>query len=254
MEGKLVTKVITRLAERDGLDCDSIERIRAWLNLLESEFDGFGFCLSEEGDLLSQWRGYAADATGVAIGFSRDYLEEISASSVKENPPGFSLNRVEYTLMGHESKVEPIYGKMRKHIDDGALEISGQRGLLDIRSDEEIDEDRKRIANSHANLALTVLSLFPMLFHLKAQAFSEEKEWRLLSLFIEGVVDKCLYRTSPDRVIPYRSFELRAVEHPPILEVVLGPKHRTPPHIVKAFLKNNGFGEVGVRPSEASYR
>lgn len=34
----------------------------------------YGFCLSEEEDLLSQWRGYADDGQGVAIGFSKVFF------------------------------------------------------------------------------------------------------------------------------------------------------------------------------------
>jgi len=254
MEGKLVAKAVTRLAERDGLDRNTIERLQEWLTIVENESDGLGFCLSEEGDLLSQWRGYAADATGVAIGFSRAYLEEIAVSSRKANPPGFSLKRVEYSLVGHESMVDPFYRELKKHIDDGAFKLSGYRGLLDARSDEEIEKERDKIVSSEASLFFSVLDLSPMLFYLKSIAFAEEREWRLVSFFIQGLIDECTYRTSSDRVIPYRSFELTTVDRPPIAEVVLGPKHQTPPHIVRSFLKKSGFGEVKVRRSEASYR
>src|SRR5690606_28676010 len=36
--------------------------------------EGFALCLSEKGDLLSQWRAYARDGTGISIGFSSDFL------------------------------------------------------------------------------------------------------------------------------------------------------------------------------------
>lgn len=254
MEGKLVTKTVTHLAERDGLDRDTISRLQDWLALLENEFDSFGFCLSEEGDLLSQWRGYAADATGVAIGFSEAYLQDVLTSTESEKPPVLNLERVEYTHQGHEEKVEPIYRKIRRHIDDGAFKLSGKRGLIDTRTDDEIEEERKRIDKSHTELVFTVLSLFPMLFQLKSHAFREEKEWRLISLFIQGVIDDCSYRSVSDRVIPYRIFKLSPAKHPPITEIVLGPKHNTPPHLVKSFLKKHGFEDVLVRHSEASYR
>ena len=38
----------------------------------------FAFCLSEKGDLLSQWRGYADDGTGVAIGFNLDFFKNLN--------------------------------------------------------------------------------------------------------------------------------------------------------------------------------
>lgn len=36
----------------------------------------YAVCFSEAGDSLSQWRGYADNATGVAIGFDRQYLDK----------------------------------------------------------------------------------------------------------------------------------------------------------------------------------
>src|SRR5271154_3613127 len=49
--------------------------------LLLEQFDGLleyfgavGVCLSEDGDLLSQWRGYAADGGGIAIGFDSTFF------------------------------------------------------------------------------------------------------------------------------------------------------------------------------------
>lgn len=36
--------------------------------------EGLGFCLSERGDLLSQWRGYAAQGRGVSIAFRPIFL------------------------------------------------------------------------------------------------------------------------------------------------------------------------------------
>ncbi|MFV1878164.1 DUF2971 domain-containing protein [Nioella sp.] len=37
-----------------------------------------GVCFSEERDLLSQWRGYAADGAGFSISFYREALEHIA--------------------------------------------------------------------------------------------------------------------------------------------------------------------------------
>jgi len=64
MEGKLVAEILARIAKADGLDQPATRRLQESVSRLEQLFDGLGFCLSEDGDLLSQWRGYAADATG----------------------------------------------------------------------------------------------------------------------------------------------------------------------------------------------
>jgi hypothetical protein len=54
---------------------------------------GLGFCLSAEGDLLSQWRGYAQDGSGVAIGFRRAYLEDLVEAN-RERLPLLGLHEV----------------------------------------------------------------------------------------------------------------------------------------------------------------
>jgi hypothetical protein len=89
MEGKLVAEIIDQLAKRDGLDELAIKELQDLIGFIETQFDGLGFCLSEEGDLLSQWRGYAADATGFSIGFSKDSLMYLN----RQKLPGFSLKK-----------------------------------------------------------------------------------------------------------------------------------------------------------------
>lgn len=254
MEGKLVANAIARLAERDSLDQISISRLQDAIVFFEQIFDGLGFCLSEDGDLLSQWRGYAADATGVAIGFSSDYLKWLSDKYRDSNETGFTLQKVEYEPSAHESSVKPTYDQVKQLIDAGALKMPGIRSLLDSRTEQEIEQENAAILNAHSNLYLTLLSLFSELFRLKAYAFREEREWRLLSYLVKSGTDKCSHHAVNDRIVPHRMFELADLERSPIVEVILGPKHVTPPKVVEDFLKQNHYGMVRVKRSEASYR
>ena len=41
-----------------------------------SGFRAYAFCLSKNGDLLSQWRGYTNNASGLSIGFNEEYLDK----------------------------------------------------------------------------------------------------------------------------------------------------------------------------------
>lgn len=254
MEGRLVNRTVMLLAERDGLDIPTLARLQESVGFMEGMFDGLGFCLSEEGDLLSQWRGYADDAKGVSVGFSRAYLEELANLSKGNETPGFALRKVEYDLQMHEAKIEPTYRELRKLIDAGAFKQSGARSLLDTRTEGEIAEEDKQIEKARNALFLKLLELFPRLFELKASAFKEEREWRLVSILARDLADECLHRTAGDRIIPYRVFALPSSNIPAIAEVVLGPKHQTPPQVVKSMLKLAGFGEVKVSRSVATYR
>lgn len=60
-----------------------------------------------------------------------------------------------------------------------------------------------------------MITLFPELFRLKAYAFREEHEWRLLSHLVKGGEDACYHRVMHDRIIPYRQVELVNLEQVP---------------------------------------
>jgi len=254
MEGKLVASAIARLAERDSLDRDSVRRLQDAIGVFEKIVDGLGFCLSEDGDLLSQWRGYAGDATGVAIGFSTEYLDWFSKTSMSHDKPGFTLQKVEYEPSAHDSRVEPTYRQVKGLIDAGAFKTPSLLGLLIGPTNQEAEQENTAIQKAHTQLSLTLLSLFSELFRLKAVAFREEHEWRLLSHLVKGGEDACSHRVVHDRIVPFRKVELVGLERSPIAEVILGPKHGTPPKTVEDFLKQNHYGAVRVRRSEASYR
>jgi len=256
LEGKLVRRTLTRLAGRDNLDSNAQDGLWAALASLEGMLDGLGFCLSEEGDLLSQWRGYAANATGVSIGFASSYLTALGRSHATTTKSGFSLWKVSYSDEEHEESVAPIYQGIPRHIAAGAFDEPGTRGLLDGRSAEEVKRDDNQIADARRTLRRDMLDLIRHLYRLKDRAFREEKEWRLVSFVLRALDDDYLYRAAHDRIIPYRQYELvqAADLGPAIKEVILGPKHVTPPEVVKGMLRRAGFGEVEIRRSEASYR
>lgn len=228
------------------------KRLMENMELFEQLFDGLGFCLSEEGDLLSQWRGYASDGSGVAIGFSAEYLRWLASKSLGKDRPGFSLQQVQYDPKKQQEQIEPTYREVKKLIDEGVFRMQIW-GLLYPPDDEKVKKrsaERERKLNE---LSLTLLSLFPKLYVMKAPAFREEREWRLISYFTRSLADQCLYRTAGEKIIPYRSF---ALEDPTraLKEVILGPKHRSPAIVVQQFLKSRGFGDVVVKQSEATYR
>lgn len=254
MEGKLVAEIISHLAKADGLDIAAIQRLQESVEGLEKVIDGLGFCLSEDGDLLSQWRGYAADATGVSIGFSQQYLVQLAEASLNQKKSGFTLQRVEYERLAQVNLVKPTYTKLKELIANGAFKLPGKWGLLDTRSDEEVEKENEKIKHAYYELSMTVLMLFKDLFLLKTKAFNEELEWRLISHFVKSGNDYCMFRAANDRLIPYREFELVALEESPIREVILGPKNLTPSYVIESFLRKHGFTNVKISRSEATYR
>lgn len=255
MEGKLVADTLSRLAQTDDLDKTATQKLQEAMASIEQLFEGLGLCLSEDGDLLSQWRGYASDASGVSIGFSKDYLEKLKdARNIEDS--GFTINKVEYETEAQESLVKPAYLRVKESIEKGAFKTPGRRNLLDARSDEEVERDNSHISDTHLQLTMTLLTLMPKLFLLKTRAFREEREWRLVSPFVKNIDidDDCSFHPLADRIVPYRKFELLDLQIDPIAEIIIGPKNVTPRYAIDSFLKQSGFPNVKVLNSEATYR
>ncbi|MCG8549285.1 MAG: DUF2971 domain-containing protein [Desulfobacterales bacterium] len=255
LEGKIVSEVISHLANEEKLDPATIKRLKEYIGYLEQSIDGLGFCLSEESDLLSQWRGYANDATGFSIGFSKNYLEELAGEyKTNKQTNGFRIQQVEYDQVKHIELVKPTFKKIKEQIANGAFQIPGLRGILDTRTDEEFEEETKKIKAASKSLSIQVLMLYEQLFRLKSHAFKEEKEWRLLSPRLQSGDDNCKYRATHNSLIPYRSYKIGKSAFNPIVEVIIGPKNMTPSNVVEGFLISNGFTDVKVVKSKASYR
>lgn len=254
MEGRLAADILRHLAVEDGLDEGRISRIQNSFESIEHVLEGLGFCLSEEGDLLSQWRGYATGGAGVSVGFNPEYLEALGKKIGSSALQTFSLKQV---LYGKEEQIElvaPTYSQVKKLIDDGAYAPPQLRTLLDTRTDEEVERDTKEQNKKDYTAAMTIFTLFDELFRLKSPAFSEEREWRLITHFIKSGDDECMFHASENKICPYKPFRLEDLDTAPILEIVLGPKNITPPFVIQKLLEMNGFEGVKVRPSEATYR
>jgi hypothetical protein len=254
MEGKLVTDVIAEMAKSDGLDQANIQKLKESVSLLEQVMEGLGFCLSEEGDLLSQWRGYADDASGVSIGFSKKYLEKLSKASLNPQKSGFTLQKVEYEYESQKKRIQATYDKIKELINQGAYKPLKYQTILKFKTDEEIEAENKIIKKAFANLSLAVLCLFSELFLLKTKAFQEEKEWRLISYLTKTGNDEYCLQSFHAKIVPYRKFSLSNLEENSIVEVILGPKNNTLEYVIDGFLKQNNFENVNVIRSESSYR
>lgn len=254
MEGKLVGNVLEKLANSGLLTLHQRNSIMEVTHLLEEVFDGIGFCLSEEGDLLSQWRGYADDGKGISIGFSKAFLDELSLLKSSEEERAFKLQKVIYLPEEHIKKVTPIYSKATEIVKDKDFNLLETKTLLDMRSDEQVEIDIKTKKRKRSELVMEMFALIPILFTLKSEAFVEEREWRLLAWGAKSEGDGMSYTSKEDCIIPCQFKSLIEPKTTPINEIILGPKHLTPIEVVKGFLTSNGFNNVDVKKSKASYR
>lgn len=248
-EGKLIGRILENLSNKNSLSDTKKKRLLEIIDTIEKHYDGIGFCLSEDGDLLSQWRGYADDGKGVSIGFSKEFLENISDNKK------INLKKVSYSKEAQKNLVEPTFNEALKIMNAKEFSIVEYRTLLDTRSEKEFETDLKLKSKNRLELIGQVLTFLPNLYTVKHSAFKEEMEWRLLSLLgLEDDDDGIQYSYKEGCIVPYKDLTLPEDRNGIITRIILGPKHLTPPNIVRKFIESEGFGDVEVVKSEAPYR
>lgn len=121
-EGLLILDIFLQLAKEAGLSGGDLSRFENSLRTAYDLFDGHGFCLSEQGDLLSQWRGYADDGRGVCIGFNKPYLEKLGSSLRETGKRNFSLKKLIYDKDGQKEAAEEHFKSIRELMGQGAFQ------------------------------------------------------------------------------------------------------------------------------------
>jgi hypothetical protein len=252
MEGKWIHKVFFALCAADPELAPYHEKLASNFALLTGIAAGAGFCLSEEGDLLSQWRGYADNGSGISIGFNVDFLHRLEGIETI----GGKLDQIVYDQAQQEDGLRPMLDSMKKYIAEGAMRSAVGSLLIPVT-----DEEQKKIRAASARLWTASILGLPLLYTYKNPAFSEEKEWRLIYYIVSGsgetpvdMLKELSFVAKHDRIVPTFRIDLTPAEVPAISEIILGPRNITPEHMLSAVLAKHGFAGVRVRRSAATYR
>ena len=159
------------------------------------------FSLSQDGDLLSQWRGYCPPNGGYSIGFDAGALRKAVVAQ------GVYLAPCVYGSGDHESMISDALRPLLARVP----EESEARGA----------ELRTQAEEYTALLFEQVLFVAPLIKH---PSFAEEKEWRLI--WMPGRLDvlSLQYRQGPGLFVPFVAVSLvgegGAVT---IEEIIVGP-------------------------------
>lgn len=256
LEGRWMRSVFEREFDRLEISDAHFERVMGLIDQATDFVSPAGFCLSEEGDQLSQWRGYADDGNGFAIGFQPDYLRALGKKYLTDDQNGFALHKVIYDYDEYRELVETIV----EHVTDAL----GRGAFRNLTLLEAASPDADKIRKSHQDATTAVLHvMFPLILHchiIKNPAFKEEQEWRLLSMMRTlntddlSVAAHCKFAAAGNRVVPYRQIDLHSLDVDPIGEIVVGPRNISREDYLRAFLESRGLDNVEVRKSSASYR
>ena len=253
LEGKWIRKVFSDYCNDKGVSTSEQNELLTHLDIVIDMATYAGFCMSEEGDLLSQWQAYADNGAGASIGFDKEYFE-ILGNLKRDRSDVFSahLTKVEYDVVEQKKLVAEHLDEILQFVADGAL----RRPTLLTSED-----DTKKWQEKFRSMGLRFLFFYFILFRLKNPAFAEEHEWRVISHIFRGEreknfsqIPKMDFRATRERVVPFARIALEPLSPPSITEIVLGPRNATPERIVEALLFKHGWSNVSVRKSSASYR
>lgn len=251
-EGRWLRQVFQDCCAERKVPRGQQDTLLAELDLVIELCSAAGFCMSEEGDLLSQWRAYADNGGGVAIGLDESFLYALGhVASEQHDQSALGLKQVEYDEERQKKSINDNLDDILKLVDQGALSFPE---LMIGISQEEI----KRRRNLRQELGMQFLMYLPDLFAFKNPAFREEREWRMISHLFKTALSKglqnMLFRAKDDRVVPYLTIDLAALADPAIKEVIIGPRNITPTPVIERMLRALGWENVSVRRSTATYR
>ncbi len=135
--------------------------------MAEGSLTNYVFSMSEHGDMLSQWRGYANDSKGVSLGFGFPALKGFADGSEL-----FSFARVQYIFQSDVEQLVKLYaGRVIDEIQRTRRALleryAGSGALRDL--------DQMVFFHAHASVTRTITESL----RYKLNGFSEEREWRL---------------------------------------------------------------------------
>ncbi len=191
----LVRKEIKRRINDKKSDVQLLSAFADWLSRkLTNGHLLFASSFRENGNLLSQWRGYSSVGKGVSLGFNPRMLTRLAKDQ------GFKVARCIYDP---EEQVT-LVAKLVNALEDLAKNMQGidYTELFDrIESD-----------------VLTITAI------LKHPSFREESEWRVISpSYSEQSCAHVKFREGTSMIVPYLEFKLSQTEVLPLQHVFLGP-------------------------------
>ena len=250
---------------------DALGKLLDWeYDILRYEFDrggvtNFVVCFCEDGDVLSQWRGYADNGKGCSLGFSVKELEEY-CNTYKGI---LRFEQVEYKTVKEIS--DTIVEKSLKVLD----ELRGLRKWI-VESMPSFDEEKIDKMYQYCFHQMISGVLMGSLKY-KNETFKEEKEWRLFfsqQIYkyakwiysdeeIETVVyddmlkvikNRIEFNVTSDDLIPFYPINFTEISPNPIKQIIVGPQNKIMEKDFSLYIASNKLSGIDFRYSRISYR
>lgn len=236
-------------------------------------------CFSNKKDVLSQWRGYANDGKGVAIGFNETILDKILCR--KKTRKKLFIDHIEYSEINQKKLiiqyfVNPILKVIEKDFEYEKNFSSEYNFPIFKNSFEKFFLHESEFITDY--FPDNIEKLENILLTLKNPAFQEEDEVRII--YNTNIKSTCSYNdflmnkdieksknpnlkllpiqywTRDDNLVAYADLSFNTiVEKEVIKEIVIGPKSKVTEEELQHFLWANKFNyDINIEKSKALYR
>lgn len=265
LEGRVFSRTFRRLAQQSKLPAAVCDVASIVVEGYAGHTDGFAFCLSENGDLLSQWRAYAEDGSGMALGFKKKALSK-DFGDLAFGSRFWELVKVSY---GDDRLTKDAQALVERL----TLEFGDKGDFVQLRSDVTREEALSLIGDREANIEgifsvsrnedyrtaekfLEILAKLPLnIYSAKTDSFREECEWRLTRYRHRASHPEIKFASDQMRIKPFIECPIAEPVKMAIDCLVLGPRNQSDIDWVRVFLVRCGMPHVTVsRSTITSYR
>ena len=239
-------------------------------DILRYEFDrggvtNFVVCFCEDGDVLSQWRGYADNGKGCSLGFSVKELKEY-CNTYKGI---LRFEQVEYKTVKEIS--DTIVEKSLKVLN----ELRGLRKWI-VESMPSFDEEKIEKMCQYCFHQMISGVLMSSLKY-KNDSFKEEQEWRLFFsqqiykfakwIYSDEEIETIVYddmlkviknriefNVTADDLIPFYPINFTEISPNPIKQIIVGPQNKIMEKDFSLYVASNKLSDIDFKYSRISYR
>ncbi|MDP1699788.1 MAG: DUF2971 domain-containing protein [Aestuariivirga sp.] len=156
-------------------------------------------------DDLGQWRAYADNGKGYALGFDAKELDESFMGDPKNNPSTFLVTY-------NDAKLDELFLKI----------INAGMELIALPRGKGLAQQQARIYMVQFSTMFSVLMLNASLYF-KHEAYKNEEEFRFLQTFRKDLPPNCKTRSRPYSLVKYREVNWKKVAAKSLRRIVIGP-------------------------------
>ncbi|MGN6365835.1 DUF2971 domain-containing protein [Asticcacaulis taihuensis] len=201
-----------------------LDQFRNWsLDRIQNGNLLFIGCFTENGNLLSQWRGYCPPGKGVSLGFAPNMI--INSARIQK----FEIGRCIYDIKQQIN----ILTEILVAIENAAKDYNPESQKRKFHPSQSF----------HGLFEIFESDLLKIAALIKNPAFHEENEWRVISPIISNYVNSPIeYREGISTLVPYLNFRLSITDKISLERVYIGPtpKMNLSMHSFPKFLSING--------------